>query len=45
VSGSSLIVSWNDVNTGNAATSSGWVDSVSIVNKSTNQTIVTAPFP
>src|SRR5262249_21331709 len=45
VSGSSLIVGWHDANTGVAATSTGWVDSVSIVNTSTNQTLVTAPVP
>ena len=45
VSGSTLIVGWNDANTGDAATSTGWVDSVSIVNTSTNQTLVTAAVP
>ena len=45
VSGSTLVVGWNDANTGDAATSTGWVDSVSIVNTSTNQTLVTAEVP
>ncbi len=45
VSGSTIVVVWNDKNTGEGATDSNWVDSVSIVNTSTNQTMASATVP
>ncbi len=45
VSGSTIVVGWNDTNTGDGATDTGWVDSVSIVNTLTNQTLATATVP
>ncbi len=45
VSGSTVTLSWNDTNTGDGATDTGWVDSVSVVNTSTGQTLATGTVP
>ncbi len=45
VSGSTIVVNWNDANTGDGATDTGWVDSVSVANTLTGQTLATATVP
>jgi Ca2+-binding RTX toxin-like protein len=45
VSGSTIVVSWNDTNTGDGATDAGWADSVSVLNRSTGQTLATGSVP
>ena len=44
-SGSSLIVHWDDTNTGTKATGSSWSDSIVIKNTTTGETLVTATVP
>src|SRR5262249_53263213 len=41
-SGGTVTVSWNDTNTGSAATAGSWYDSVTVVNTTTGQTLTTA---
>ena len=39
-SGATVTVGWNDANTGNGATGGSWSDRVTVVNTTTNQTLV-----
>ena len=41
-SGNTVTLTWNDVNTGNAATSGNWIDRVTVVNTTTGVTLVNA---
>jgi len=44
-SGSDVVLSWDDVNKGDAATGGSWVDSVSVTNQNTGATIFAATVP
>jgi hypothetical protein len=44
-SGQNLTITWNDANTGQAATSGNWTDQVQVVNTTTGQTLTTASVP
>ncbi len=44
-SGSHVVLSWDDANAGNAATTGSWVDSVTVTNKTTGATIFSDTVP
>ncbi len=44
-SGSSLVIAWDDANPGSGATPAGWSDSLTVVNRTTGQTLLTTNVP